>query len=228
MTISYIGSATAEAASVALPSHQAGDLLVVTLGMLSSYAVPTIPAGWSLAYNRAFGSNRVVGVGYKTAASSGETSGTWTGANLIIASVYRDSDNVLALHCPNSTSVASTFVRYSGIGAVTALSAGIAQRMQQSAGWVIGAACIVENSAGAASAPSGMVNRANIQGASAGELTQHDTNGAVSSWSQTDIASSSTANSVSVVCEILDTGVAKSAGGGGGLLLSGMQGGIRV
>ena len=91
MAISVEASASAASDSLTLPSHQAGDLLVM-LAARTTQATVTTPSGW-----RRFG-GRSGGHGHnslaaKRAGSSSETSGTWTGAEGLICAVLRDSDS---------------------------------------------------------------------------------------------------------------------------------------
>ena len=53
-----------------------------------------------------------------------------------------------------------------------------------------------------------------IAGSSDGQLAVHDTDAQVSSWSTTTAATASPIDSLSMTIELIDTGVAKSSGGG--------------
>lgn len=94
MAISYVSSgsvATTAGNSYALtpmPSHQAGDLLLAYAFRDGSTAGPTIPEGWSQIHTA--GANTCSHkVAVKWAASSSETSGTWTNATGLVIHVYR-------------------------------------------------------------------------------------------------------------------------------------------
>jgi hypothetical protein len=91
MAISVEASASAASDSLTLPTHQAGDLLVM-LAARTTQATITHPSGWRRFGGRSggFGHNSLSA---KRAASSSETSGTWTGADGLICAVLRDSDS---------------------------------------------------------------------------------------------------------------------------------------
>jgi hypothetical protein len=59
-----------------------------------------------------------------------------------------------------------------------------------------------------------MTNRAVYAGSSTGYLALHDTGSSVSSWPVTTVTAASNVNTVHIVVEMMDTGVAKSSGGG--------------
>lgn len=93
MPITPISSTYANATTVAMPAHQAGDLIIVFVSRRGGSTTPALQAGWTNIAN----GNRMVGTGnwsariaYKIAASSAETVGTWSTADDIIVLVYRD------------------------------------------------------------------------------------------------------------------------------------------
>lgn len=92
MTVTYVSSASATSNTVGMSTHAAGDLIVGFV-LNTSGTVPIVPAGWKSP--GAFASlgtfNSIVAMGYKIAASSSETTGTWTNANAICVTVYRKS-----------------------------------------------------------------------------------------------------------------------------------------
>lgn len=88
-----ISSATAAATTLTMPAHQAGDMLVMWAHNKSSTTVPTLPAGWSAwpTTPSASGNTNAARLAYKFAASSSETSGTWTSATSLICVNYRNA-----------------------------------------------------------------------------------------------------------------------------------------
>lgn len=83
--------------------------------------------------------------------------------------------------------------------------------------WLIGFGAGALNSTTTETAPTGMTNRTSVAGASAGEVGLHDSNGVLTTWSNQNVAVSSEAWHAWVF-EIYDTGIAKAAGGSGGVI----------
>lgn len=90
--ISYVGGQTASATTLTVPTHQTGDLILFYAYRDGSLTPPTVPSGYtsitSVTRNSAYGNQSMV-AGYKIAASSSETSGTWTNASILLCQVYR-------------------------------------------------------------------------------------------------------------------------------------------
>ncbi len=92
--ISRVAQNSAEATTVTIPAgHQAGDLLIIFAFNDGSVTNPTIPAGWNNVTNTFDGTLCSVSVGWKIAASSSETSGTWTSATGLMVVVLRNTDD---------------------------------------------------------------------------------------------------------------------------------------
>jgi surface protein len=87
-SITYIGEATGTN-SATLPAHQAGDLILAFAFRDGSTSLPTAPAGWSGLSQNTSGTSVCARTSYKIAASSSETTGTWTNATTVIFLVYR-------------------------------------------------------------------------------------------------------------------------------------------
>lgn len=222
MTISFVGSASAEATSLTLPAHQKGDLLIVAAAAQGNTLI-TIPSGWNRLHYRADSgiTNRALSVAYKIATSSAEASGTWTNATLIACTVYRDSVDYITLGG----------MRFSGQSNGTTLLYGPLPSSGDTAGlitpdqWVIAVGMTGSNALAAETAPTGFTNRVNIAGTSTAELAMHDTNAAVSSVGSLSVSLGGSAASMSVVAAIHDLGVSKTSGGM--LVHPGMSGGMR-
>jgi hypothetical protein len=215
MSISFIGSASAEATSITLPAHQAGDLIILAVGKAAS-ASWSVPAGWTQVMNRtnATAPARGLRVSYKIAASASETSGTWSDAELIAAAVYRDTSNYMtAVHASSGSFNNSTNLRMNTVGVyLQNVVAEFAARLVQESAWIFGAYYAVENGPTVSSLPALYTQRERITGASTGQLILLDTNASMTSVSLTDGVMSSAANSISSTMQIVDTGIAKSGG----------------
>lgn len=99
------GVASAGSASVTLPSHVSGDLIIVFAYRDGSTTQPTLPAGFTAISNAIGANTNSSTLGYKVAASGSETSGTWTNASAILAVVVSTSvDHLIGASAANSGS----------------------------------------------------------------------------------------------------------------------------
>ena len=151
----HVGSAIADGASVTIPAHQAGDLLVIFANRFDSTTIPTLPSGWTSAATKT-GTHRAGRVGYRLATGSGTTSGTWTGAQTTLVWVLRDHGGI-------------------GAAAVDAATTLPALTLTGSSSWV---GALQSGSELLPAVPSGMTSR----NSSAWASRVADTNGTVSSW----------------------------------------------
>ena len=97
--ITYIGSATAAATTVTLPTHQAGDLILIFAFRDGNFIPPSLPSGYTskTITNSGDYDQAAMRLGYKIAASSSETSGTWTNATQLVCHIYRGADQTTPL-----------------------------------------------------------------------------------------------------------------------------------
>lgn len=90
LPIEYISSASAASNTVSMPTHQAGDLLIVIAGR-SNNTPPGLESGWTNIENS--GSNsRSVRAAYLVATSSSMATGTWTNAQFMSVLVLRNAE----------------------------------------------------------------------------------------------------------------------------------------
>lgn len=87
MAISFVGAAWALSSSVTVPTHQAGDLIIIFAARPAGSV--GLVAGWTLIYEWDGGAYGDVVIAYKFATAPGTTSGTWNYATRIGAAVYR-------------------------------------------------------------------------------------------------------------------------------------------
>jgi len=213
MTVSFVGSASAEATSVTLPAHQAGDLILIFAGATGTTSPPSVPAGWRFAAQSSasgttppsFGAS----VGWKIAASSAETSGTWTGASMVLAVVMRDDTNVLVIGGIGKATASSATVNYPVLLLNTGQSV---QGMRFTSSYVLLPVMATTNSSDIDTAPTAqtttIISRA---GTAAIEMAIHRTSAEVASWASTNFTANATVRYASWTIEILDTGYAKAA-----------------
>lgn len=110
-TISRPGTATSAAATtVAIPTHATGDLILMHVWRNASSTAPTVPAGWNvLGTSSQGGATKCwAGLYYKIAASSGETSGTWTSATALECEVFRNAQTPVAGDATVTTGVSTS------------------------------------------------------------------------------------------------------------------------
>lgn len=86
---SFVVGAATGTDSVTMPAHQAGDLIVAFAFRDGSTTLPTLPAGWTSRLAPTGANSCSMRLATKIAASSSETSGTWTNATSLIVLVLR-------------------------------------------------------------------------------------------------------------------------------------------
>lgn len=213
MTISFVGVNGYEATSGALPTHQAGDL-ILAFGWRTANAYPTVPSGWTTHTIRS-GGTRSVQLSVLQADSSSEVSGTWTNSAAMLFAVYRHSTNYLVLGGKNhNAGSSSSTVNYAALVATTTVGQQLNNmETADSNAWVLGFGGITINNSTIETAPSGMTYRGGVVGASVTELVLHDTNAGVASWASTNAAATNAGDWATIVAELHDSGIVKSSGG---------------
>lgn len=93
--IEYVGAASDSAATVALPPHRAGDLIIIMVYSPNT-TPPSLAPGFTMVYASSFASSSLI-VGYKIAASSSDTSGNWVGGTVTTCSIYRGASAIGAI-----------------------------------------------------------------------------------------------------------------------------------
>ena len=214
MAISFVGSASAESDSLTLPTHQRGDLIVLLVAAVPQATI-TLVAGWQITAFRVNSASQSSILCWKIADSASEVSGTWSGATIMAACVYRDDTNYVVLGGSNqNASGGTTAINYNRLDSTA--SGGVASSAMRSGSWVGGAVVGVLNSTNIETAPSGMTNRVALAGASNGEIAIHDTNAGVTNWASTTRTNDISTAYCSFTYEISITSAMKDAGGGGG------------
>ena len=121
MSIVQVGSATAEATTITIPTHRAGDLILMFAFRDGSTTEPTTPSGWTR-YSAPSGTSTVSIFAYMIATASGTTSGTWKSATGLICAVYRGNFSVNANMRPigtiNSAAGTASSVTYNSLNLI--------------------------------------------------------------------------------------------------------------
>lgn len=172
--ISYIDSRAEKTASSlsTMPTHQAGDLLVMFAYRDGFNTPPSVPAGWTVSGTPPTGTNsNCMTVASKVAASSAEVSGTWTNATNLACIVFRGVAGGIGA------------VAYQdGIGTTLTIPALTLQKTDGTS-WVVAGAGDRSGANSLATPPSGMVYRTGYEGTGTEQDTAvYGTNGAVSSF----------------------------------------------
>ena len=171
MAISYIGSESTVGTSVAIPTHQAGDLLLFNSFRDGSNSTPTKPGDITQLDTNTTNSAGALS-GYKIAASSGETSGTWSNATEVSVMVFRDVDQTTPVGDHVDATGSSTTISFPAL----------TMTVGDGTSWVAGMAYHRSTNCDLSVNPTGMSLRLNEQNG-ADEVGLYDTNGGVSSWS---------------------------------------------
>jgi hypothetical protein len=212
VTVSFVSAASAETNTLTMPSHQAGDLLVIWAYRSAANTLFTVPDGWYRATVRSAGSQCSI-FAFKTATSSSEASGTWTNADALACCVYRDNSNFISVGGIVHTSInSSTAVVYSAL-VIPGLASTSVNTMRSSSSIVVGCVGITANNSNVQTAPSGMTNRTSVTGSGARQIAVHDTSSEVANWASTTFTQSQSTNGHVHVVELFDSGAPKSSGG---------------
>jgi hypothetical protein len=211
MSISRVSSASAQAQSITIPSHQAGDVIVIFAGRNNTTA-PTIPSGWvTLATT---GANNASSVAvFRIAKTSSETSGTFTNASVLHALVYRPSAGVLFVSTALSGQTGtSQTINYA---ALANYRAGVLDN------WYLAHAFQLNSANSLETAPSLMSNVLVESSSGAWKSAVHHTGASqLSNWASTNVVLTNSAFYVSRVLQLVEIdGPAFGGGGGGGLIL---------
>jgi len=177
----FVSAASAAGANtVALPTHAAGDLIIVFLFNNNSTTIPGPPSGgWSALVTTNFSAGgQAYRIVYKFATSSSETLGTSTSATDVSATVYRGVNTSSPFGSSVSANTnAQSYITYPSIATVASTS------------WVVLLAGCSASGAAVLTTPSGTTNRTTTVGGS-NAITANDTNGPVgaTTWAQRNAA----------------------------------------
>lgn len=219
MTISIVGSATNLGNTITMPTHAAGDLLMMFAYNDGASTAVTLPTGWVERYGVAVGGSGYIRIGYKYAASAAETSGTWTNADHIFAISMRGGSNTLLF--PNFVSTNT------GTSATINYAAQTASTFQTNAddqallSWVAS-----RNSANTLTAPTGLTEeRAATDGANfVAQMCRQLARTTI--WAATNVTVTNSALYRTVILSVVESPVYGATGGGAMFFRPGMNGGL--
>ena len=220
MAISRVGSASAQATTITIPTHQSGDLILICANRNNTTA-PTIPSGWIVMSNTG-ASGVSSAIGWKLAQSTSETSGTWTNTSVMHCAVYRGSTGVLVVSSSISGAVGtSTSVSYA------ATANGLVYRSGVDDNWYIGTGIQLNSTNSLETAPSGMANVNFESSAGVWKSVLHDTNASqLSNWSAANTTVTTSAAYITRVLQLFEFDGPAFGGGGGIFFRPGMSGGM--
>jgi len=207
MTISYISQASAVGTSVTLGTHAVNDLITIFAYNNANTTIPTLPSGWVSQYTIA--STTGWRVAYKIAASSGETSGTWTNAEGLIALVHRPTAGNLVLPALHFTSGGtSTTITYPALPTAQ-------ERVNAVDRWLIMLAATRTADSSVETAPTSFTNRSSALGAT-WEIAAHDSNGTLGTYVSGGSVSAGGTSALfrTLVIQLFETSYTASGGGG--------------
>lgn len=195
--IRFVGAAAAATSSVTLPAHVAGDLIIIIASREDGgdpETIPTVPGGYTpISGGGQAGAFFAAAVGYKLAASSSETSGTWTNATAIAVSIYRGCKASSPVGVSSGSIATSSNLTFNAL----TLDGG-------GKSWVVGLGA--HRTASSLGPPSEMIKRAED---SAIKAAINDTVGRRSSWLQQTFNTGGNNVSIAWSVELLaDVGVA--------------------
>lgn len=164
-----------------MPTHAAGDLLVIKAYRVGFTTPPAMPSGWTAPSPATDTANtNCIRVGYKVAASSSEVSGTWTNCNYLSCDVYRNVTGVGAIAFENGNSNTPS------LPALTLQN-------EDNTSWVMGGAGYKNNSSNLHGA-AGMTLRSTYDGTSGqADVASYDTDDPVASFAGAAITGGGTA-----------------------------------
>jgi hypothetical protein len=222
MSISRASFTSALSDSIAIGSHQTGDLIFIFAGRTNTTPA-TVPSGWVQ-----MGSGGANGVstnsGWKIAQSSSETSGTWTNASVLICAVYRADTGILAFStAANGSTATGTSISF------PSLTNGLVYRAGSLDNWYLGIAMQLNSANSLETAPSGMTNVAVESSSGVWKAVLHDTNASqLSNWVTAATTVTTSSPFTTRVFQLFEfDGPSFGGGGGGGIFFRpGMSGGM--
>ena len=221
MAIARRSSAAAAANSLTLPTHQAGDQIILAVYRDNSTTAPTNPSGWTAVALTAGGTNWL-GIFKMLASSASEVSGTWTNATHIASGVYYSSTGkVVTVGIAaggGGTAGSGGSINYQGTGGTVMTEM-----------WVVAAAGHVSADTDINVAPTALTNYVAQVGGSTGEIALHDSNGTLTTFAFRSKTLSAGTSGVyrTLTAELVETNFVIPSGGGGMIGGGNLNGGFQ-
>lgn len=174
--IEFIGSSSG-VNSATLPSHQADDLILAFSYRDGSTTAPSLVSPWTNIGTAGGANTNSSRLAYYVATDSATLSGTWTSATSVVFHVYRGADTSSPIGDNGNTGSTGTTVTYPTL----------TMSISDGSSWVAGFAGHRSTNTSLEDAPLGMINRENVNDAT-DEASGHDTDGGVTSWSNTNVS----------------------------------------
>ncbi len=176
-SVSFVASLSGVGASITIPVHQVGDLLVIFAYRDGSVTAPTLPAGWTNIGTAGGASLNASTLAYRVATATSDPSGTWTGATAITVHIYRGQNSATPVGANADTGSSSIIVTYPALVLTNT----------NGTSWITAFAGHTSINTTLETPPALMVNRTDFVDAT-DEVASHDTNTGVSSWSATNVS----------------------------------------
>lgn len=199
-TPSFKGSAVGTT-TASVPGHITGDLIIGWAFRDGNNTAPTIPAGWN-SLSSPVGTNTAgQAVAWKYAASSGETSGTWSNATSLVIAVYRYAHPTSPIGGTANGDGSSTTVAFNGLTMTDAPT--------PATSLIVGFAGHRSIDTSLESSPSGMSRQLLTNADATDEVVLHDTETPRNAWATTNVSVGGTSSGWrSFVLEIRGSGYA--------------------
>jgi hypothetical protein len=183
MALSFIVAGSAQASSVAIGAHNAGDLILLFGHQDGSTTPPTLPAGYTSIISGGANTNSEV-LGFRIADGTETTTGTVTNATSVAYAIYR---GWTAIGASNQNGAASSTITY----------AALTFQVANGTSWAVGFAGH-RTATNVGQAPAGMTLRS-----SATDIAVSDTAAGVTGWSAASVTVNASSGWRSVVVEVI-------------------------
>jgi hypothetical protein len=218
MTIALQGQASAIANSIALPSHITDDLIIIHASNPASATLPVKPSSsWINAYSASVAGGSVL-VAYMHAQNNAMTSGTWTNATHLFATVWRGGSNTLVVPefvCTQTGTSATIAYPAQTVGTIKTDAANMALL-----GYVLNS-----NTTNTLLPPGAMIDLQAATNGTSWQAKQYYQLNRTATWATTNVTQATSAFYRSLILSLIETQRYGSTGGGGSVRQVNIRGG---